>query len=128
MVRVSVAMSCRLSVKAAPWTASMTALQTPVAARAGLAHAMKRSAMTKAEGNPPRRGRERSLPFAVRIVSGIEDCPRNAGGVRHTIRELGDFNAAGTRAERVQIVNGCVKWPCGGAISVFPPAAPCPRY
>ena len=42
---------------------------------------------TQAAGNPPRLGRERSLPFAVRIVSGIQDCPRNAGDVRHITRE-----------------------------------------
>ena len=65
--------------------------------------------MTKAAGNPPRRGRERSLPFAVRIVSGIQACPKHAGGVRHTARESGDFTPAGTRAERVQTVNGAAQ-------------------
>jgi hypothetical protein len=29
--------------------------------------------------NPPRHGRERSLLFAVRIVSGIRACPNGAG-------------------------------------------------
>jgi hypothetical protein len=43
----------------------------------------------------------------------LQDCPRNAGGVRRTIRESSDFNPAGTRAERVQIVNEYVKWVCG---------------
>jgi hypothetical protein len=36
---------------------------------------------------PPRLGRERSLSFAARIVSGIQACPRNAGDVRHIARE-----------------------------------------
>ena len=32
--------------------------------------------------------------------------PRMRGGVRHAVRELSDFTPAGTRAERVQTVNG----------------------
>jgi hypothetical protein len=64
------------------------------------------SDMTQAAGNPPRLGRERSLPFAARIVSGIQACPKHAGDVRHIARESQDFNSPGTRAERVQIVNG----------------------
>ena len=43
---------------------------------------------TKAARNPPRRGRERSLSFAVRIVSGIQTCPRNASGVRRAVSRI----------------------------------------
>ena len=49
---------------------------------------MKRFAITKAARNPPRHGRERSLSFAVRIVSGIQACPRDAGGVRHAVPRI----------------------------------------
>jgi hypothetical protein len=35
-------------------------------------------------------------------------------------RESGDFNPAGTRAERVQTVNGSVKWPCNEAFLPAP--------
>ena len=45
-------------------------------ARAGEPDAVTKFAITKAARNPPRHGRERSLSFAVRIVSGIQACPR----------------------------------------------------
>src|ERR1700687_2462266 len=81
----------------------------PAPARAGVPGAMQ-IAKTKAARNPPRLGRERSLSFAALIVSGIQTCPRNASGVRHAVRESGDFTPKGNRAERVQIVNGGWKW------------------
>ena len=79
---------------------------TPAPAWAGVRARCKIVAKTKAARNPPRLGRERSLSFAVRIVSGIQACPRNASGVRRAVRESPDFTPAGTQAERVQIVNG----------------------
>ena len=75
---------------------------------------MQSVAITKAARNPPRLGRERSLSFAVRIVSGIQTCPRNASGVRRAIRESPDFTPAGTRAERVQTVNESFRSPASG--------------
>jgi hypothetical protein len=69
---------------------------------------MKGIAM-KATGNPPRLGRERSLPFAARIVSGIKGLPqamRPASAA--TGHESPDFNPKRNRAERVQKVNGSV--------------------
>ena len=59
----------------------------PARLEAGVPSAMQSVAETKAARNPPRRGRERSLSFAVRIVSGIATCPRNASGVRRATRE-----------------------------------------
>ena len=78
----------------------------PAAPNAGVASALQSVAEIKAARNPPRRGRERSLSFAVRIVSGITTCPRDACGVRRATRESQDFTPVGSRAERVQIVNG----------------------
>ena len=76
--------------------------------RAGEPGKMKRFAMTKAARNPPRHGRERSLSFAVRIVSGIQTVPQRCeDGVRHAVsHESVDFTPKGNRAERVQTVNG----------------------
>ena len=49
---------------------------------------MKSFTVTKATRNPPRRGRERSLSFSVRIVSGIQAGPKDAGGVRHAVPRI----------------------------------------
>src|SRR3954454_21361001 len=45
---------------------------------------MVRRAPAQAAGYPPALGREPTLPFAARIVSGIQACPKDAAGVRHT--------------------------------------------
>jgi hypothetical protein len=78
-------------------------------ASAGVTTATLRFATTKAAGNPPRLGRERSLSFVVRIVSGIRPAPKDANSVRHAVRESFDFNSKRIRAERVQIVNGAAQ-------------------
>ena len=102
----------RVSVSA-PSCSRVTAMPSmrASAARAGVSKATQRTAKAKAARNPPRSGREHGLSFAVRIVSGITTCPRNASGVRRATRESGDFTPAGSRAERVQIVNGSGKRP-----------------
>src|SRR5450759_15237 len=59
--------------------ASTTPNAKPASARAGVLSAKLRCASAKAARNPFRRARERSLSFVVRIVSGIQACPRDAG-------------------------------------------------
>ena len=128
-VSVRVAICWRLSTRDGADNVVDEAKAAPASARAGVPSALQSVATTKAARNPPRLGRERSLSFAVRIVSGIQTCPRNASGVRHAARESQDFTPAGTRAERVQIVNGSRKSAAIGSRRYFSarPASPCPR-
>ena len=105
-VSVRAATCWRLTAVTVRIMSSMRLTATSAPARAGVLSALQSVAKTKAARNPPRRGRERSLSFAVRIVSGIQTCPRNASGVRRAVRESTDFTPTGNRAERVQIVNG----------------------
>jgi len=104
-VSVRVATCWRLNTVTARIMSSTRLKAALPSARAGVLSALQSVAKTKAARNPPRRGRERSLSFAVRIVSGIQTCPRNASGVRRAVRESQDFTPKGNHAERVQIVN-----------------------
>ena len=112
-----------VSVRAATcsWLTSVTARTRPSArlkeaSAPACAGVLQSAAKAEAARNPPRLGRERSLSFAVRIVSGIQTCPRKASGVRRAARESPDFTPAGSHAERVQIVNGSR---IGRAVALF---------
>ena len=90
-------MSCRLM-------PSMRSNAEATPARAGAVSAMNIVAAAKPARQPPHRGRERSLSFAVRIVSGITGLPLGCGlSVRHAGRRIaglyprGDFEPKESR-------------------------------
>ena len=89
---------------------------------------MKSFTVTKATRNPPRRGRERSLSFSVRIVSGIQAGPKDAGGVRHAVPRIVRLYPQGESCRKspdreqplpVPGFSACALFQCLGALDHF---------
>ena len=127
-VSVRVAICWRPTAAPARIMSSTRLKAAPASARAGVLSALQSVAKTKAARNPPRLGRERSLSFAVRIVSGIQTCPRNASGVRRAVRESQDFTPEGNSCRKSPDRERSRKWPCNRVLFAHDCTETGPRF